>query len=46
MERIEIKDGKIFLSGNEISGVEKIKLKSTAKDGHAEVYLKLFAKLA
>lgn len=47
MERIEIKEGKIFLSSHEISGVKKIKLKSTAEDnGYAEVYLKLLVKLS
>lgn len=46
MEKIEIREGKIFLSGNEVSGVEKFKLKSTAKNGYAEVYLKLLVKLS
>ncbi|HEL1985913.1 TPA: hypothetical protein U2E34_001553 [Streptococcus suis] len=45
MEKIELKEGKIYLSGKEISGVEKIKLKSTAESGYAEVYMKLTTKL-
>ncbi len=46
MEKIEIREGKILLSGNEVSGVEKFKLKSTAKNDYAEVYLKLLVKLS
>ena len=48
MEKIEIREGKIFLSGNEVSGVRKnSKLKSNRpRNGFAEVYLKLLVKLS
>lgn len=45
MSEFELRGGQIYLDGNLLKGVEKFKLKSTAENNHATVYLKLTAKL-
>ena len=41
MNDLELKGGQIYLDGNLLKGVEKFKLKSTAENNSAELFVKL-----
>jgi hypothetical protein len=45
MEEIKIREDGIYLNNQKLKGVQAIKAKSTAENGHATVYLKFIAKL-
>ena len=39
MNELELRDGQIYLDGNLLKGVEKFKLKSTAENNCAELFV-------
>ena len=45
MNELELRDGQIYLDGNLLKGVEKFKLKSTAENNCAELFVKLLVEL-
>lgn len=45
MEELKIRQDGIYLNNQKLKGVQAIKAKSTAENGHATIFLKLVAKL-
>lgn len=45
MDTIAIRENSIRINNQKINGVQAIKIKSTAENNHATVYIKLSAKL-
>ena len=45
MNKFELKGKNIFLDGEHLKGVQSFKLKSTAENSYAELYLKLLVEL-
>lgn len=45
MDELKIREDGIYLNNQKLKGVQAIKAKSTAENGHATIFLKLVAKL-
>lgn len=45
MNELKIREDGIYLNNQKLKGVQAIKAKSTAENGHATIFLKLVAKL-
>ena len=45
MNEIKIREGKVYLDGQEVKAITAFEIKSTTEDGYAEVELTLLAKL-
>lgn len=45
MNEFKLRGGQIYLDGNLLKGVEKFKLKSTAENNSAELFVKLLVEL-
>ena len=45
MDELKIRQDGIYLNNQKLKGVQAIKAKSTAENGHATIFLKFIAKL-
>lgn len=45
MDQLKIRSGALCLNGQKLNSVQAFKIKSTAENNHATVYIKLSAKL-